>query len=404
MSPRIPFERALEMANKEKITDKLYPLFAHNIQGLWNFTTSSTQSNDGTAMSQRRVDTPMGRPPSGGPSSVVHHHSMSGSLPPHQRPNLDRTQTFPTPPATASNLIGMGAQPAAYDWSNNVPAANPLSVDTTLNNNRSMPTTPAATPPGTGMQSMSQYPSQNGYDSKSFYTAAPSAQPHYATHPSMTPQSMTRYAPIFRSKKLLLTRTSKSETYSHPNASGDVSHTSAEGDQDHGHDNGYLHETTNGYSQPRNTYTYSTAPNVSSIGEHAHLSPEMSGSSPHQNASGRVTPRTTGGAPGNQWTSSYHTPPRTGGNGVYGTLSDTRSSLSNGDHYSAPTYGSMNGNGKRSRDDDDEPSRPDSRGPDASFDLKRRKTLNDSSIGGPVGGPPIALQSIKAGGMSRGRR
>ncbi|KAL5322468.1 hypothetical protein ACEPPN_010441 [Leptodophora sp. 'Broadleaf-Isolate-01'] len=32
--PRIPFERALEFANKEKITEMLYPLFVHNIGAL----------------------------------------------------------------------------------------------------------------------------------------------------------------------------------------------------------------------------------------------------------------------------------------------------------------------------------------------------------------------------------
>jgi len=31
---RIPFERALEFANKEKITELLYPLFVHNIGAL----------------------------------------------------------------------------------------------------------------------------------------------------------------------------------------------------------------------------------------------------------------------------------------------------------------------------------------------------------------------------------
>lgn len=31
---RIPFERALEFANKEKITEMLYPLFVHNIGAL----------------------------------------------------------------------------------------------------------------------------------------------------------------------------------------------------------------------------------------------------------------------------------------------------------------------------------------------------------------------------------
>jgi protein SOK2 len=49
-------------------------------------------------------------------------------------------------------------------------------------------------------------------------------------------------------------------------------------------------------------------------------------------------------------------------------------------------------------DDDDRIVRPDSRG---DYDGKRRKTLTDTSIGGPVGGVPIGLQPMKAGGVIR---
>lgn len=67
----------------------------------------------------------------------------------------------------------------------------------------------------------------------------------------------------------------------------------------------------------------------------------------------------------------------------------------------------MNGSlgSKRLRDDDeDRIPRPDSRGGD--YDTKRRKTLTESTVGGPVGGvggPPLGLQPVKAGGM-RSRR
>lgn len=69
------------------------------------------------------------RTPTGSqPPALTHHHSMSnpvgGSMqhPPHSiaphpqsgRPGLDRANTFPTPPASASSLIGMGN--SGYDY------------------------------------------------------------------------------------------------------------------------------------------------------------------------------------------------------------------------------------------------------------------------------------------------
>lgn len=438
---RIPFERALEMANKEKITDKLYPLFVHNIAGLQDSPYNETWTNQSAAISERRrADAPMQRPPTATQHpGVHHHHSLSGGVPqghslaPHQgnpRPGLDRAQTFPTPPTSASSIIGMGTQGSSYDWppqnlGSTVSANNPLSIDTTLSGNRSVPSTPATTPPGTNMHSMQQYQSQPVYE-KTYYTAAPSSQPQYATHPSMTPQSMTRYvSPFFISCRIRkhismvrrqgtdsLRACSKPESYHSSHANGQVSHASDEADQPHEHENGYINDTSNGYTPNRNSYTYSTGPSVGSIGqEHPHMPSDISGTSPHQNGSGRVTPRTTGNPP--QWSSTYQTPPRTATNGMYSNMSDNRGPLTNGsgsvDQYgipptSAQTYTPMNGAGgsnKRMRDDDDQ-DRPDSRGPDAGFDLKRRKTLNDGPMGGPVG-PPMPLP-IKAGGGSRIRR
>ncbi|QVM13765.1 hypothetical protein D8B26_008396 [Coccidioides posadasii str. Silveira] len=50
----IPFERALEFANKEKITDLLYPLFVHNIGGLLYHPSNQTRPNSIVAATERR--------------------------------------------------------------------------------------------------------------------------------------------------------------------------------------------------------------------------------------------------------------------------------------------------------------------------------------------------------------
>jgi hypothetical protein len=55
-----------------------------------------------------------------------------------------------------------GSSDGSFQWSSqggmgSVQGTNPLSIDTGLSNARSMPTTPATTPPGTSIQSMQQY-------------------------------------------------------------------------------------------------------------------------------------------------------------------------------------------------------------------------------------------------------
>jgi len=180
---RIPFERALDFANKEKITELLYPLFVHNIGAFLYHPTNTHRTNavmaaaerrraDSSVLTQsqalnqgqlqRRATTDM-IPSSQAPQ--MHHQGMHTpmhhqSLPPNlsqPRPELQRSMSFPTPPSSASSVMGGG--PDSSFWSGNMVSqgnGGPLAIDTVMNS-RSMPTTPATTPPG-GIQQLQQYP------------------------------------------------------------------------------------------------------------------------------------------------------------------------------------------------------------------------------------------------------
>jgi hypothetical protein len=178
---RIPFERALDFANKERITELLYPLFVHNIGALLYHPTNQTRTNAVMAAAQRRKQEQnqmRNTQAPGLPSLHQHHHhsmnhSIGGHLPgpqnsltPHpgvRRPSLDRAHTFPTPPTSASSVMGyMGSSDGSFQWGpqggmGSVQGTKSLSIDTGFSNARSMPTTPATTPPGTQIQSMQQY-------------------------------------------------------------------------------------------------------------------------------------------------------------------------------------------------------------------------------------------------------
>ncbi|KAL5335022.1 hypothetical protein BJX70DRAFT_335839 [Aspergillus crustosus] len=431
----IPFERALEFANKEKITDLLYPLFVHHISSLLYNPVNQTRTNMVVQESQqRRLEGPQtARTPQASQTpSLHHHHSLQTPVATHMpqshtissqpggRPSLDRAQTFPTPPASASSVMGITSQGNSYDWNqgmnSGVPNSQPLSIDTTLPNTRSMPTTPATTPPGNNMQGMQSYQPQSGYDSKPYYSAAPPAHTHYAPQP-LTQQHMAPYGHSMPANPYI-----KSEMAPPSAGRGSVGHADSDPAdvkseryaQTGGHVGGGTSETEQepeyvqhdtGYSTGRGSY-YTTNPSVGGIAvDHPQLTPDMTGS-PQQNGSGRMTPRTSGAAP--QWASGYTTPPRpAAASSLYNIVSDTRgTSASNGttsDNYSVASnsgyttgLNSSIGSNKRMRDDDDDRIvRPDSRG---DYDSKRRKTLTDAGIGGPVGGVPIGLQPMKAGG------
>jgi protein SOK2 len=210
----IPFERALEFANKEKITDLLYPLFVHNIGGLLYHPSNQSRTNMVVQESQQRRLEGSRNTRTSQPSqtAALHHHSLQSSTPSHvaqsgqplssqggTRPGLDRAHTFPTPPASASSLIGITAQNNSYDWgaqnmNPNVSNSQPLSIDTGLSSARSVPTTPATTPPGNNMHGMQSYQGQSGYDNtKQYYSAAPAPHPPYAHQQPLAQSGMAAY-------------------------------------------------------------------------------------------------------------------------------------------------------------------------------------------------------------------
>ncbi|KAJ5888778.1 hypothetical protein N7495_008819 [Penicillium taxi] len=427
----IPFERALEFANKEKITDLLYPLFVHNIGGLLYHPANQTRTNMVVQESQqRRLEGPPTGPhrtPTAPQSSSLHHHAMQTPMSSHMsqpssisggpRHSLDRSNTFPTPPASASSLMGVTSQGSSYEWGGQgigqgLPPAQPLSIDTqlsntSLNNQRSMPTTPATTPPGNNMQAMPSYQGQpGGYDSsKPYYSAPPQSHSQYAPH---TPMTLSTYgqplpAVVNYMKNDMAPPTGrapgapeggeppelKSARYSQSDGPGEATEQEPEYLQDQG---------AAAYNANRSSYTYTTNQSVGSLtGEHSQLTPEMTGS-PQQNGSGRMTPRSSGPPP--HWTSGYNTPPRpAAASTLYNAVSDTRGTPANGasDPYTmastaTPVYSttmssSLGGSGNKRGRDDDEVSRPESGG---EYESKRRKTVTDGSIG-----PGPALQPMK---------
>lgn len=427
----------MDFANKEKITDLLYPLFVHNIGGLLYHPANQTRTNMVVQESQnRRLEGPQAGPhrtPTAPQPSSFHHQAMTPmSTHPSSmggpRPGIDRSSTFPTPPASASSLMGVTNQGSSYEWGgqgmgSGVSHTQPLSIDTALSNQRSMPTTPATTPPGNNMGAMPPYQPQSGYDSsKSYYSAPPPSSSQYAPQTPMTQPGLSSYGqplpaanylknemapPTGRAPGASEADTSdlKSDRYSQSNGPGEsVPEQESE----------YLQDQGTAYSANRGSYTYTTNPSVGSLtGEHSQLTPEMTGS-PQQNGSGRMTPRTSGAPP--HWASGYNTPPRPpAASTMYNAVSDTRSTPANGgaDPYSMastsnPVYpttvnGSLGGSGTKRMREDDDVVRPDSA---SEYESKRRKTITDATLGGPVGGVGGAplLQPMKTGGVMGRRR
>jgi protein SOK2 len=355
-----------------------------------------------------------GQAPPGLPSLQQHHSqpSMGGTLPSSQapvsshgnagRPSLDRAHTFPTPPTSASSLIGSMGASDNFQWSQQGTQSH-MPVDNGLSNARSMPASPTTGPPGSGVQ---QYaPSTQQYDnSRPMYAAPPAQQSHYPSHAQdrhiygqpnygkseMGPPSNRPPAPGSASE----------QTDSKPPNGMHEPGVHHEDETDHDHENEYTHDN-GAYDAGRPPYSYNAPPVASMTSDNQHMSPEMAGS-PHQAGSGRATPRTA--APPQPYYSQqgYGTPPRTqqAPGSLYNVMSNDRGSTNGApanDVYAPPaemgapmTNGYpapqplMNGNSgsvKRGRDDEDE--RPSSGGP-GSVDLKRRKTMLDGSYSSPT--------------------
>lgn len=396
----------------------LYPLFVHNIGALLYHPTNQTRTNQVMAAAERRKAENQMR---GGsisgpaaphlPSIQQHHHHMSvpgpqSSVPSHNtsgRPSLDRAHTFPTPPTSASSVMGsMGSE--NYQWPqqgmNGAPSANPMSIDTGLSNARSMPATPATTPPGVQGMQQQQYPqATQPYDnSRAVYNAAaPQQSPYGASNTS--PQDRDPYGQGYMRGDMAppAGRPTGNEQdvkppngMMHPAQSGEpLHHQSAEDEADHEAE--YTHQN-GGYDTNRNSYGYSAPPIATLTGEH--VPGEIAGSESHQAGSGRATPRTAN--PSQAYyaqPTGYSSPPRVpSSSNLYNVMSDDRappnvapgggvygsqdmSAMQNG--YVAPIMNGAPNSMKRGRDDEDDSSRPGSGYGDIQ---KRRKMTIDGSM------------------------
>jgi protein SOK2 len=315
---------------------------------------------------RRRSDTRyMAGPPSSQAPPLHHHHSMStpmSSQPPHSiaphpssaRPGLDRAHTFPTPPTSASSNFGVGTHGSSYDWQ----GSQSLSIDTGIA--RSVPTTPVSTPP---------YQTTQGYDgSRQLYTAPPTQAPY--------PSQMRQFGGPLQSSTF-----PKAEMAPPPRA-GDVeqagdakpSHegiaqpATGEEEAEHEQDSEYTHS-----SAPYNRASYNYQPNPPTV---ARVAEDLT-TSPHQNGSGRATPRTAD--PHWQQAGYGAAQPQSSASNVYSVMEPR---AANGDAYSYPsTY--VNGNvpsAKRGRELDDD---------EADDSAKRQRTGHETPEGGPVGGSPF---------------
>ena len=338
----------------------------------------------------------MGNPVGAGASQPPHSiapHPASG------RPGIERAQTFPTPPASANSLnMGMGHVGSSYEYSGAHATAmhpgQPLSIDT----GRSVPTTPASTPPANhhGAQYQTSQPYDNSrqmYSAPSTYGGYPSQQQHMARYGGMqsSPENAkTQMGPPARA----------GAEHEHHDSKGHPGYGSQQ-DADGEHEGEYTHQSAS-YDGRRPSYSYKPNPASGPIhSDSSHVSPELT-QSPHQNGSGRATPRTT-----NPYGAYANTPQRAtqlpSSNLSYG-MNDTRGGAPNGTEpypqqggYQTPHYPSMNGapgSNKRMRelDDEQEPyGRPNSSGDSG---LKRQRT--------DPGSRPIAQpHSVKTGPMRR---
>lgn len=338
------------------------------------------------------------------------------------RPSLDRSHTFPTPPASASGVMPNIGNSDHFGWQgqgmNGPQGKYPNNPEDDLMNQYSLPFSPATTPPSS-VQPMQPYSGgAHGYDvSRSMYSAPGSQQSPYQN--TATPQDRM-YGQSGGYPKSEMAPPSNRPSVSGPageqvdnKPTNGVNMSSEPGSQphngeeegDHEHGQEYTHDS-GAYDAQRNTYNYN-APSVGAMAQDHSVPSDVNGSPSHHPASGRATPRTT--APSQsyyqQQHTGYSTPPRvqqtsstlynvmsndrapTNGNGgsdVYAPAADMAHPMSNG--Y-APQPPLLNGGSmKRGREDDDELPRPSSGGPGSinGMDLKRRKTMLETSVAAPA--------------------
>jgi enhanced filamentous growth protein 1 len=340
-------------------------------------------------------------------SSLHHHHALSTpssnsliqsphSIAPHPgpaRPELGRAHTFPTPPASASSLIGVaGSGGNSYEWNqpanSTMPNNQPLSIDTGLSNARSVPNTPASTPPAHNMGNMQQYQTTQGYDaSRQLYTAPPPASGQYGSQPGVNRFNPLQPSPFPKSEMAPPAARAEGDAGVDTKPYGPGGEPVGPGqvlgeEADDTHDNEYTHTSAPAQGQ----YSYNPAPGLH----------DDHNNSPHQNGSGQATPRSTNTQ---TYLPGYGTPQRTqtapASSNLYNVISHPQAAAPNGapaaepypSSYQTQPYASTNGataGTKRGRDDEDDGQDPYGRGDDLETGpdgLKRRKTHRDDSAG-----------------------
>jgi protein SOK2 len=419
----IPYERALEFANKEKITEMLYPLFVQNIGSLlYHPTNQSRTAQVMTATVERRgnkepgqlrTPQPPGLPSMPQPQQPLALPGPQTPLPSQNnisRPPLDRANTFPTPPASASGVMPSMGNHEGYGWQG-----------------QGMNGHQAATPPGP-MHSMQSYPpTTQAYESSRQMYAPSSHQSPYQTSASTPNDRMYSHAGSY-GKTDMAPPSNRGPAHG---ANGDhdtkppngilpseqTSEPPHAGEQEgeHDHEPEYAHDNGS-YDAGRSSYSY-TAPGVGSLTNDSNISPDMTGSPGHPGGSGRATPRTTQPNPYYSQHPGYSTPPRVqqSTSNLYSVMSSDRPTTNgapSGDVYApsadmsngyATQPPSMNGAGmKRGREDEEDLSRT---GADGSvmgnMDLKRRKTLMDSAVPAPAYDSMIRPTSAVGGARRR---
>ncbi len=368
---------------------------------------------------------------------------MPGSSHSMGRPDMQRSHTFPTPPTSATGVMGSVGSQDGFSWGgqsmNSVHGSNGLAIDTGLSNARSMPSTPATTPPGAGIHGVQQqYQSSQAYD-PSRYSAPPLQQGAYQQAGGV-PQINNRYSqpnsyiksemgpPIGRGVatggEADHLESKSNGLVHHGQATEQAGHHQNEEEAEHENDGDYNHEN-NTYDANR-TFGYAPGPPVAAIGEQSQLSGEIHGSPIHQAGPGRATRTVLNNqAYYTNQTGGYDTPPRglppssnlynvissergtangNTGHDVYQSQTDMSAQLSNGYSGQQPVANGVRPASKRGRDDDDDENvRPSTGQPGEEIEgMKRRRTIHEDSA--PTINYDSSMNRQRAATLQRGGR
>lgn len=274
-----------------------------------------------------------------------------------------------------------------------------------------LPLTTATTPPAS-LHGMQPYGSNGqGYDTQRQMYSTPSSQPspyqtnangpHDRMYSQPGPYGKNDMGPPSNRHSVAGAPSEAHDSKNGILSSEHATHQPGEEDTgDHEHDPEYTHDS-GAYDANRASYNY-TAPGVGSLANESNIAPDMTGSPSHPPTSGRATPRSAaqpqtyyqhpgyGTPPRIQSSSSLHNvmsndrPPTNGApaGDVYAPAPDMSNSMSNGYAPQQPILNGAAGGIKRSRDDEDVGADPS--GGLGAMDLKRRKTMMESTVSAPV--------------------